>query len=385
MRGPGPSVAGSGPTSAAYRLGAGAARALARASLPGALVLGTLWLAQNCFERQGASWVRTCGPGLDYPQSNGYEYNVTGTSTWMYDPTTAGKASAPWFKTNGPMWADVEVTTCARGSNGTAICAGRFKQNINHPWTDSTVLFEIAERSQGACPVGWYITPAGCLQNKPVQTVTEQEIEDDMATKPLPQTLPPGVPYPLDPTAPTIWNPTITEPVVPQPMRVPQGNPVPIPNTDPAQWRQPMTRVEHSPTADQPWRMDTRPEDVISESPTGQTGPETITGGSPPGTPSEEKTPDLCEKNPDIVACQKLGQLDAQPVANENKQLTIQKDSGWLENGSCPPARTANVLGLTLTFPWTTFCDFASMIRPLLIGFAWLSAALAFMGLGRKD
>lgn len=42
-------------------------------------------------------------------------------------------------------------------------------------------------------------------------------------------------------------------------------------------------------------------------------------------------------------------------------------------------------MGQSISMPMTGICDFASAIRPIIIGMAWLSAALVFFGLSRKD
>lgn len=400
MRGPGPSIAGGGGRGAAYRLGGGAARALAGAAarglIPGVgLALGIAWLASQCFEKQGGQWVRTCG-GTPPPVSDGFEYNPKFTTgapdVWHKSVTTACEAVRLWYiGVSVPANAQhisTTVTECtpAAYENGSGLVRLSMIYKIgSNPQETRTDFYGIASRGSAGCPVGWYVTPAGCVQTPPPQVVTPEEIEEEMAPKPLPPTLPNGVPYPLDPTLPSIWNPTETNPPQSQPLRVPQGNPIPIPNTDPQQYRQPVTRWTHSPTQAEPWRMDVQPEDVTSTSPTGMTSPENVTPESTQGTPKEEKN-DLCALHPDIVACQKLGDLQATPLPNENKQLSINPDSGWgPSGGACPAPKTATVMGVHLELPFTMLCDFALGIKPLLLAFAWLTAAMTFMGLSRRD
>jgi hypothetical protein len=224
------------------------------------------------------------------------------------------------------------------------------------------------------------------VQTVPPVTVTPEQIVEEMAPKPLPSTLPPGVPYPLDPVAPSIWNPTIGDPPTTQPLRVPQGLPRPIPNTSPQAYQQPVIDITHSPTADEPWRMDLQPKDIPTDSPTGQTGPQTIGSGTPSGAPSEKEPPfDLCKEHPDIVACQKLGDLAADPLKNTNVPLAITADSGFPSGGACPAPKQHTLMGRTFSFSVQPICDFAIMIKPLLIGFAWLTAALTFLGVARRE
>lgn len=102
----------------------------------------------------------------------------------------------------------------------------------------------------------------------------------------------------------------------------------------------------------------------------------------------DEPPPDLCEKNPEILACQKvvLKDLQAKDVPNENRPLAITPDSGWSQGaGACPQPKTITFMGTQLAFEYTLFCDFASAIKPLFIGFAWLSATLTFFGVARRD
>lgn len=104
--------------------------------------------------------------------------------------------------------------------------------------------------------------------------------------------------------------------------------------------------------------------------------------------PPEEPGPDLCEKNPDILACQKvvLKDVEAKEVPNENKPLAITPDDGWnMGAATCPQPKTATVMGVQLSMPYTGLCDFATAIKPLLVGFAWLSAAFTFFGFAKRD
>jgi Neisseria meningitidis TspB protein len=213
---------------------------------------------------------------------------------------------------------------------------------------------------------------------------TPQEFEDELAPTQMPHQVPNELPMPLPVELPTL-NPTPGTNPQSQPVRVPQGQPQPVPNSNPQQWRQPMTRITPAPTPSNPWQVDVTPEDVVGTDPNGQTDPEPVEEGDPAGEPKES---DLCEKNPDILACQKLnlGKLEPVAVPNQNKTLAITKDEGWgPSSAACPAPRTAQVLGMTLSMPFTMLCQFAEAIRPLFIAFAWLSAALTFFGIGRRE
>lgn len=406
FRGPGPVIpgpAGAGiPTTAAYRLAPGAARALARGAarflIPGAgWALAGAWLAAECIERQGGSWVLTCGFPTP-PQSDGYQYRPVHAfypGAPVYFPSASqacddfrGKAQAAYAAQNpSATVTGSEVITCAVGGMKVRV---HFKFGTG-PAVYADYTSELY-RSTSSCPVGWYITPAGCVQNPPPQPITPEEIEERMAPKPLPEILPPGFPYPLDPVAPSIWNPEPLPDVQPgqdpksRPLRVPQGDPQPVPNTNPQQYRQPMTRWASSPTASDPWRMDVRPEETTGTDPKGIEQPQSETSGSPEGKKPEQF--DLCAEHPDIIACQvfKPDELEAKPVPNENKNLAITPDGGWgASTASCPADKTASLSFGPIAFSYEPLCLFANGIRPMVIALAWFSAALTFFGFARKD
>ncbi|WP_114969944.1 virulence factor TspB C-terminal domain-related protein [Rhodoferax ferrireducens] len=221
--------------------------------------------------------------------------------------------------------------------------------------------------------------------------LTRQQFEDEMALRALPNGVPkyfpvPGVEWPLEPLP--IVNPSPGANPVPQPLRVPMGEPQPVPNSNPPQWKTPVVDVVPSPTISEPFRVDIQPKDLTKTDaePLPDTAPVPETPAS--GTSADEKTPDLCEKNPDILACQKvtLGDLEPSVIDNSDKTLSITKNGGWgPENGTCPAPKTAMIMGVSLSMPFTMLCDFASGIKPLLLAFAWLSATLTFLGLSRKD
>jgi hypothetical protein len=125
---------------------------------------------------------------------------------------------------------------------------------------------------------------------------------------------------------------------------------------------------------------------VTNHNPVSNTTTTTTSTTENPDLPKE--TPGLCDLYPDILACQKpiLGELAPVALANTNKNLLITKDSGWgPAGGACPAPRTATIMGQSISMPFTLLCDFATMINPILIGFAYLSAAMAFLGIGKRD
>jgi hypothetical protein len=172
----------------------------------------------------------------------------------------------------------------------------------------------------------------------------------------------------------------------PQPLTVPEGSPQAIPNTSPQRYTQPVTTITGRPTTDSPWRVEVVPGQRESTNPDGLTEPGT--DGTPEGT--TPKTPEqvsLCEQFPDISACAKLGTAPAGPaIPTKEVALSMTKDEGWqLGSSSCPAPKTVNINGKSLSFDLQLMCDFATMIKPIVVGMAYLGALLTFFGMARKD
>lgn len=314
-------------------------------------------------------------PDASVPVSDGYEYRSL-TEKWF------ASAAEACSQTYANMTAEI------RGN--IALCIA----------SDGRPLFEIGRRPS-SCPAGWFLTPAGCLQTVPGAPLSQDDFvrklnPDNHPGWPMPDSvpkeLPPGT---LLPVEQPVVNPSPGANPASQPMFVPSGNPVPNPNYNPSApvspanqpYVQPGVRVVPTPTPTSPWQVDLQPVNRPVGSADPSPGPQTDGAAqpNPDDKPSDEK-PDFCEKNPEVVACQKLG--DVQPEALEKKTVTLQinrEDGFGPSQGQCPAPREFVVLGKAMAFRWDLLCDFASSIRPLLIGFAYLSAALAFMGLSRKE
>lgn len=210
----------------------------------------------------------------------------------------------------------------------------------------------------------------------------------------LPEPLPVDVPV-INPSPAPVEQPWPNPSPVPLPLDVPTADPIPIPNTDPQQYRQPWTEIKGSPLPNPAnhWRVNLRPKETTTTNPNPVIGPVTDPGVNPgdpgpgPGTPPEN--PDLCALNPDIVACLKKGDpgtLPPTPIHNENKDMAITKKTGFgPSSGSCPAGQTLSIAGQSIELGYGQICQFATMINPLVIGFAWLSAAFAFFGFARRD
>lgn len=241
---------------------------------------------------------------------------------------------------------------------------------------------------------------------------SEAEFSQTMSGVPIPAPLPTYTPWDWPVEAPVV-NPNPYPTGAPSPVVLPTGQPIWDPVTQ--KWIQPAVRVVPSPTTQSPWRVDLQPIEVNNpnNSPLGDPVPDpfnptaspgtplttpsstsTVTAvtnpnGQPTGTTATEKpadTPLLCEVFPDILACQKLGSVAATPMAQSTKNLAVTKQDGFgPSNGSCPSNRSLALHGLTLELSYQPICTAATSLRPIVLALAYLSAALAFMGLSRKE
>lgn len=301
-----------------------------------------------------------------------------------YDKTIANKDAYPYA---GP---DVL-------SNGTqANCRYRYKSYPN--WDPVNFGSARAEKTTGPreCPPGWTQSPAGCLSPQLTQPEMVELLNPaNQPGWPMPSTVPLELPKPTTlPVEQPFINPAPGSNPAHRPQFIPTGNPVRNPNYDPnaapgpnnSPWLQPGVRMVPSPTPSEPFRVDYQPVNRPVDSPDPNPEPSPDGDDNPDDKPNSDEQLSLCEKHPDIVACQKLGDLTPETLKSKTVTLDLKREDGFgPSNGSCPAPKQFVVLGKSMAFRWDLFCDFASAIRPLLIGFAYLSAALAFMGLSRKD
>lgn len=294
---------------AAYRLAANAPRVAAAAIFlnpyvrAGVAIASWLGLAKLVWDAANNRWVqqdtsgsiqstgvRYSGPGqvyVDSPWDACRQYTGSGFSDWaVYQ---SGTQVICTFKKDGQSYFSSALKTYASGQT---------------------------------CPTGWWITPAGCVQTPQPKQVTQKEFEDALAPQPMPERVPQELPQPtpLPIETPSPWiNPEPGPSPAHRPLFVPTGDPVPNPNYDPnapaspenQPWYQPGTRIVPSPTADQPWRVDYRP--VDRPQPTPQPNPNPQPGTDPTDKPKPEDQQDLCQKNPNIVACEN-GDVNDSPL-----------------------------------------------------------------------
>lgn len=297
---------------AAYRLAANAPRIAAAVIYlnpyvrTGAAIAAWLGVAGLVWDAANNKWVTN--QVSNYPVSDGEMYFV-GSNYTLY-PSKEAACSAFYGGGGGSGYVisstSVEGNTCYANAYyfdppGTVL--KRFSAPI------------IVSGEASSCPAGWYVTPAGCVQTPPPVEVTQQQFEEALAPKPMPEKVPLELPgnTPLPVEQPYI-NPDPGENPSNKPLRIPTGNPVPVPNTDPQQWRQPYVDIVPAPTPESPWRVDVKPGETTSTNPNPAENPQPDSQDKP----AEEEDKSLCEKHPEVAACEKVEVTD-KPLPDQPK------------------------------------------------------------------
>jgi len=361
---------------AAYRLAANAASVAVTAVRlnPTALVTSAVaaWLIGYGLEWANDQWLKKGGDGQPYVGTlsrNGnyytnYQYSFNGSPVGPF--ATAEAACRDWFGRLGKTFFGV-VEAQGAGTEGSFYCQepSPFTPGAGQTLTTQPML------------------PSGPVNVEAPGSPAVESDWDAVKAAPLPESVAvalPSVPLPVEVP---ILNPSPD--LQPQPLRVPNGEPQPVPDTNPQEWRQPATKLTPANNKANPFQVDVTGEDVKLTDPTQKlSSPTPVTTSSPP---AESKPDDFCQKNAGSLACSRLGgPLEALPIPNVDKAMTITPESGFgPSNGTCPAPRQLTVQGHQISWDWSIYCQFASGIRPLFIAFGWFVALGSFFGFARKD
>lgn len=171
-------------------------------------------------------------------------------------------------------------------------------------------------------------------------------------------------------------------PELPYAPYMPDGAPVDVPNYDFAPMSVPVGEPYTKPDGStaQPMAKISPNGDAVTVDTYEQ--PLTDSQGNPVPDPqpvdTAEPTPDHCAANPSTVGCTQLGAPSAAEPLN-TLEVPVNVDTTAVGGaGSCPADVTTSIYGITWSYQ--PVCDFASAIRPLIIGFAWLSFAYIVVG-----
>lgn len=308
--------------------------------------------------------------------TNCFEYAVP-ASVPQWSRTQGGACTA--YLAYGPNWANGAIPV-----RGGTVVNGQCTYEIGYYIGTGRAYWEARVSSITSRPIPPY-------DNSYTVPATEQEFITEFEPKKLtPEVItawPQELPLVL-PVEKPILNPSPLPETLPQPLRVPQSNPVEVtPATNPKTYTIPVIDINPANTNAQPWQVDIVTKTITSTSaePLPETAPVPVTptpnpdGSTPTETPTE-KQPDLCDLYPDILACAKP-ELDTPKEDKINEQkvnVAITPDGGWGSGGSCPAPRHIN--GANVDFEFTGICDFMTGIRPVVLAFAWLAAAMILIG-----
>lgn len=423
-----------------WRPGPGAGRAIATGIVRGGLWglgLGLAeWAADQCIHSApGGGLLLRCGD-----PDNGEAPYIPGQHVGIATDLDGRWGSIQEACDAVAGWRSYSRDNVARGSIGEAVAGSGNAYSCDLTYTDGSqasggIVIDTyfcagppaVYADNGKCPM-----PSGQEDGRPI----DEETAINMLSGKIPPTIPPGIDIPV--TAP-VWNPAGPGSDRTKPVIVPVGDPIarmapqPAPEVSPVapkpgatkppgaiEWQQPAVEITHSPTPDNPLRVDVKPINVPVESPRDKLKPETdgkpqplpkpgAKPGEKPADPTvdpsidpallpdkkkdgegedgktpDDKTGDLCKKNPDILACKKLEELEPEDLENRTVDVALKPADGFARAGHCPADRVMHVLGQEVTFTWAPVCDLARGVRPVVVAFAALAAVGIVVGASRR-
>jgi hypothetical protein len=172
-------------------------------------------------------------------------------------------------------------------------------------------------------------------------------------------------------------------PELPYAPYMPEGVPVGAPDYDFAPYQTPLGEPYTKPDGStaQPMASVSPNGDSITvdtyDQPLTDSNGQPVPNPTPQDTPEPAPDPDICQKNPDSLMCAALGTPPAAetvPTTSLPVDATVTPIGGA---GTCPASVS---LPHGITWSYQPICDFASAIRPFIIGFAWLSFSYIVVG-----
>ncbi len=358
-------------------------------------VASWLGVGKMVWDAAESAWKEVQPPESDDP-GGGYEfriYDFTGSVVlhdWTSSPQSACGAYAAWRNGQQP---DNNLNFIRFELPSSCI----FKEDPR-PWNqwpqEQTVPMQRRESQHAPsikCPTGWTYTPAGCLS----PAVTRPQFEDALSPSTGPSTMPDSVPNELPRTIP--W--PVQDPAInpgtdgkPAPLFIPTGNPIRNPQYNPNQpvsadnqpYVQPGIRVVPAPVTGNPWQVDIQP--INRPVPTSDPNPNPVTDQPTDNDKPREDDRDLCQRNPDILACAKpeLDTPDGE-IPKTTKDVSYQPES-LFGGGSCPANKVMSIHGQQITvWDWDQSCGWITgAMRPIVLVLSGF-AAFVIVSAGAKS
>lgn len=295
------------------------------------------WNKRQTFEG-GLEW---CGTHSEWCQGG-----------WAISKESACNAYAAWYK----------------AVSGT--CSGGSKPNYRGTVSNNACVLE-SEYCPGS-GTGWvYVRTASLMSRNPVNTSVAPSEADwaQPAANPLP-----------DSAASELAGKS-----VPLPLEAPKLDPVDVPLGDP--YVDPKTGKRYQDKARVTPDSQAKSADVQSYKQEVDANNQPVTDPATQAPVAPEEQTDPCKLNPDAAGCKPLDEAEAPDLEKKENPFSLNPVSGFgADNASCPAPQTLFTKGgQTITWDWGKFCGFAQGIRPLIIGFAWLSALMIVVSVGRRN
>ncbi|WP_164672927.1 virulence factor TspB C-terminal domain-related protein [Aeromonas hydrophila] len=149
-------------------------------------------------------------------------------------------------------------------------------------------------------------------------------------------------------------------------------------------WYRDRMDVSPCPTASQPTRVCV---DMGPQKFEGATDPQTVpsqaTGTATGSTPKENT--DFCKKNPQSIACAELGELEDESLEVDERPVDVSYTPWGSSNSQCPADKIIPLWdSQSIALSYSPICQFASLLRPLVIALAFVSAGFIVAGITRK-
>jgi hypothetical protein len=99
------------------------------------------------------------------------------------------------------------------------------------------------------------------------------------------------------------------------------------------------------------------------------------------GQVSEGEQKQLCEMFPDVVACWTAGDVPAaEPLDEETITVSLTPETVAGGVGSCPADIPLSIGGQSFALSWSSVCQFATGVNPIVIALGWIAAGYLLFG-----
>ncbi|WP_323897714.1 virulence factor TspB C-terminal domain-related protein [Aeromonas allosaccharophila] len=111
--------------------------------------------------------------------------------------------------------------------------------------------------------------------------------------------------------------------------------------------------------------------------------PDTGTAGGGAAQPKEKPT--FCEANPMSIACAEMGELKDEKLEVEERPVDVSYTPWGSSTSQCPADKVIPLWDdQSITISYSPVCQFASLLRPLVIALAFVAAGFIVAGITRK-